>query len=100
MGASGSPKSPLMKVQETPFVPRKAPQVKKKTNKVSTLTRIGGKIAEVSSFNPGHEKQNMLDGDTVSFWHTQFHPDFAPKPHFVILEVPVDKSVAGLAYTA
>jgi len=37
MGASGSPKSPLMAVQEKPFVPRKAGPMKKRTTKTSTL---------------------------------------------------------------
>ncbi len=30
MGASGSPESPLMKVQESPFVPREAPRTPSK----------------------------------------------------------------------
>jgi endo-alpha-N-acetylgalactosaminidase len=89
-----------MKVQEKPFVPRKAPPAIKKTTKASTLKRIGGRIAKVSSFNPGHEKENILDGDAVTFWHTRFKPDFAPPPHFVVLEVPAGTSVAGLSYSA
>ena len=36
MGASGSPKSPLMKVQESPFVPLDSPMLKTKTHKAST----------------------------------------------------------------
>lgn len=100
MGASGSPKSPLMKVQEEPFVPRKAPPMKKKPTKTSTLKRIGGNVTAVSSFNPGHEKQHMLDGDPVTFWHTRFEGEFARPPHYVVLEVPPGKPIAGLAYTA
>jgi len=64
------------------------------------LKGIGGKVAAVSSFNAGHEPEHMLDGDTATFWHTRFKPDFAPKPHHVVLEVPAGKSVAGLSYTA
>jgi hypothetical protein len=36
MGASGSPKSPLMKVQESPFVPVDSPMLETKTHKPST----------------------------------------------------------------
>jgi len=61
---------------------------------------MGGKIAEVSSFHPGRGPENMFDGDPATYWHTQFKPDFAPKPHFVILEVPDGNSIAGLSYTA
>ena len=100
MGASGSPESPLMAVQKKPFVPRKAPAPSTKTGKATTLKRIGGKIAEVSSHHPGHEPEHMLDGDTVTFWHTRFAGEFAKPPHYVVLEVPNGTTVAGLAYTA
>jgi len=100
MSASGSPKSPLMNVQEKEFVPaERTPLVSTRTGKPSTLKRIGGKIAAVSSFNPGHEPKHMLDGDTATFWHTRFQPDFAPPPHYVVLELPAETVVAGLAYT-
>ena len=67
MGASGSPKSPLMKVQKKPFVPRKAGPMKKKITKTSMLKHIGGRIAQVSSFNPAMKKENMFDADTATF---------------------------------
>ena len=66
----------------------------------STLTRIGGRIAEVSSFHPGHEKENMLDGSTTTFWHTRFRPTVAKPPHYVVLGIPDGVRVAGLCYTA
>ena len=102
MGASGSPKSPLMAVQKKPFVLKEAPPLpgsRSATGKPSVLKAIGGQVSEVSSFHPGHEPEKMLDGDPATFWHTRFKPDFAPQPHFVILRVPVGKSIVGLAYT-
>jgi len=101
MGASGSPKSPLMAVQKKPFVAKPAPQARKRTSpgRPSVLKAIGGKVAEVSSFHPGHEPGHMLDGDPATFWHTRFKPNFAERPHFVVLQVPADKPIAGLAYT-
>ena len=106
MGASGSPKSPLIAVQKKPFVAKPAPRVtpqsgnpKRQRGKLSTLKAIGGKIAKVSSFHPGHEPEHMLDGDPATFWHTRFKPDFADRPHFVVLQVPADKPIARLAYT-
>jgi hypothetical protein len=41
LGASGSPKNRLMKVQQSPFLPRRAPVPSTKTGKASTLKRIG-----------------------------------------------------------
>jgi hypothetical protein len=64
------------------------------------LKRIGGTIAEVSSFNPGMEKENMLDGSTKTFWHSRYDGGFAKPPHYVVIEVPVDATVTGLAYRA
>ena len=58
------------------------------------------KVIQVSSANQGHEKEKMSDGDPTTFWHTRFRPDFAEPPHYVVLEVPADTSVAGLSYTA
>ncbi|MDG2127719.1 MAG: sulfatase-like hydrolase/transferase [Fuerstiella sp.] len=105
MGASGSPKSPLIAVQKKPFVAKPASRVtpqpgnrKRKRSEPSTLKAIGGKIVEVSSFHPGHEPDHMLDGDPATFWHTRFKPEFAERPHFVVLQVPADKPIAGLAY--
>ncbi len=66
----------------------------------ATLTKIGGKIAEVSSFNQGYEKENMLDGDPSTFWHTNFIGGDAKPPHYVVLHVPAGTHVTGLAYTA
>jgi beta-galactosidase len=68
--------------------------------KPSTLKAIGGKIAEVSSFNPGHDPEHMIDGDLKSFWHTRFKPDFAKPPHYVVLQVTGKKPVKGLRYHA
>ncbi|HUT94227.1 MAG TPA: discoidin domain-containing protein [Thermoguttaceae bacterium] len=58
------------------------------------------KVIGVSSANPSMEKENMQDGDPETFWHTQYQPDFAEPPHYVVFEVPADTSVTGLAYVA
>ena len=106
LGASGSPESPSVAVQKKSFITKPAPRLKpqsgnptRQRSKPSTLKAIGGKIAEVSSFHPGHEPDHMLDGDPATFWHTRFKPDFADRPHFVVLQVPANKQIAGLTYT-
>jgi len=66
----------------------------------STLQRVGGKIATVSSFHPGMTREKMLDGSTRTFWHTRFGPTVAAPPHYVVFEVPGDREIAGLVYTA
>lgn len=67
---------------------------------ILTAKHHGGSIAEVSSQNPGMEKEKMHDGAAETFWHTRFDGGFAPPPHFGVLEVPAGTSVAGLSYAA
>ncbi len=62
----------------------------------ATLTKIGGKIAAVSSFQPGKQAANMLDGNPSTFWHTRFGDGDAKPPHYVVLHVPAGTRVAGL----
>jgi hypothetical protein len=64
------------------------------------LKSIGGSIAEVSSFNPGMEKEKMCDGAAETFWHSRYDGGFAPPPHYVVLELPAGTAVAGLSYVA
>ena len=64
----------------------------------SNLEKIGGSIS-VSSFQPGMEKENMLDGSNRTFWHTQFKPTLASPPHYVILSNPNAHEINGLSYS-
>ncbi len=57
-------------------------------------------IIEVSSSNPGMEKEQMQDGNTATFWHTRFAGGFAKPPHYVVLKVPGGIPVTGLSYFA
>lgn len=63
----------------------------------SNLEKIGGSIS-VSSFQPGMEKENMLDGSNRTFWHTCFKPTLAKPPHYVILANPNRHEIDGLSY--
>ena len=90
MGASGSPKSPLMKVQETKFIP---------VDSLAGLKCAGEQIIEVSSSHPGLGKEKMRDGSAETFWHTRYAPEVATPPHYVVLEVPENMTAAGVVYT-
>jgi len=70
------------------------------TSATATLTKIGGKIAAVSSFEPHRKPEHMLDGDTGTFWHTRFAGGDAKPPHYVVLQVPAGTRVTGLTYNA
>ena len=74
--------------------PRKASEV---SVAKTALEQIGGRIF-VSSFQQGMEKEKMQDGSNLTFWHTRFQPTLAQSPHYVILENPAAKDIAGLSY--
>ncbi len=63
----------------------------------TALQRIGGSLT-VSSFQEGMEKEKMQDGSNRTFWHTRFKPTVATPPHFVVIENPAGKDIAGLSY--
>ncbi len=63
----------------------------------SNLEKIGGSIS-VSSFQPGMEKENMLDGSNRTFWHTRFEPTLAKPPHFIVIKNPNRFEITGLSY--
>lgn len=65
----------------------------------ANLQRIDGSI-EVSSFQPGMEKEQLLDGQHRTFWHTRFAPELAEPPHYVIIENPHNAEIVGLTYGA
>jgi hypothetical protein len=67
---------------------------------MATLTKIGGNIASVGSFESHRKPHLMLDGDPSTFWHTRFVDGDDKPPHYVVLQVPAGTRVAGLTYTA
>ncbi|MEK6238567.1 MAG: sulfatase-like hydrolase/transferase, partial [Planctomycetales bacterium] len=76
------------------------PPANRKPKSKAALTKIGGKIAAVSSFQPGREAACLLDGDSSTFWHTRHSGEDAKPPHHVVLQVPAGTRVAGLTYIA
>ena len=63
----------------------------------TTLQKIGGKLT-VSSFQLGKEKDKMQDGSHLTYWQSQFAPNAAKSPHYVILENPHGAKINGLSY--
>ena len=66
----------------------------------SELARLGGRVAQVSSFQERMEAAKLRDGSVKTFWHTRFKPTLAEPPHFVVLENPTGKEIDGLSYRA
>ena len=64
----------------------------------SRLIEVGGDVL-VSSEQKGREKDKMLDGSNLTFWHTQYEPTLAKPPHYVILTNPNRYDIEGLVYS-
>jgi hypothetical protein len=67
-------------------------------SKTSLLSKLGAKIVEVDSEDPGNEAAHVLDGDPETFWHTQWQPTNAPMPHRLVIDLGRNMTVRGLTY--
>lgn len=52
----------------------------------------------VDSFQTGNEGTKAIDGNTSTFWHTEYSPTVAPLPHNAILDLGTSQSINGLSY--
>ncbi|KAL8898503.1 MAG: hypothetical protein Q9207_006668 [Kuettlingeria erythrocarpa] len=65
-----------------------------------TITPRTGWTLTVDSFQSGtgNEGPNILDGNTATFWHTQWMPTAAPFPHVVVIDMKKIINVNGFTY--
>lgn len=42
---------------------------------------------------------NAIDGDTATYWHTQFTPDDTPYPHWIIIDLQQVRLIEDVKYT-
>lgn len=57
-----------------------------------------GWVATTDSFQAGNEAAKAIDGNTSSFWHTQYSPSNAPFPHYIQLDLLKSYVVNGFGY--
>ncbi|KAI4178014.1 MAG: hypothetical protein LQ343_000098 [Gyalolechia ehrenbergii] len=63
-----------------------------------TVTDRTGWTVSVDSFQHGNEDARVLDGNTGTFWHTQFTPTNAALPHSITIDMKKTVNVNGLRY--
>ncbi|KAL8920350.1 MAG: hypothetical protein Q9208_006321 [Pyrenodesmia sp. 3 TL-2023] len=51
-----------------------------------------------SQSGTGNEATKMLDGNTTTYWHTQYMPTTAALPHVVTIDMKTTVNVNGLTY--
>jgi galactose oxidase len=50
------------------------------------------------SFQPGNECNLALDGDSTTFWHTEWNPINVPLPHMITIDMQAIYLINGLTY--
>ncbi|KAL9029978.1 MAG: hypothetical protein Q9196_001844 [Gyalolechia fulgens] len=63
-----------------------------------TVTDRTGWTVSVDSFQTGNEAARVLDGNTGTFWHTQYTPTNAALPHSITIDMKKTVNVNGLNY--
>jgi hypothetical protein len=66
----------------------------------SLLVRYGAKVLQADSEDREHGNlaANAIDGDPVSFWHTHYEGKVDPAPHFLIIDIGREATLAGITY--
>lgn len=57
-----------------------------------------GWTATADSYQTGNEPQNVLDGNTNSFWHTKYNPTTDNLPHTLTIDMKTARYCNGLSY--
>jgi galactose oxidase len=57
-----------------------------------------GWTVNVDSYQPGNDPQYAIDGNTNSFWHTQWTPNLAQLPHTITIDMKQIYNIDGITY--
>ena len=63
---------------------------------MSQLSRTGWTVT-ADSYQVGNEVSNVLDGNSSTFWHSQYSPS-VPLPHYILLDMKQTYNVSGTSY--
>ncbi|KAI1266019.1 copper radical oxidase [Xylariaceae sp. FL1019] len=58
-----------------------------------------GWTATADSFQAGNEPANAIDGNSSTFWHTQYNPSDVALPHYLQIDMKKSYVINGLSYT-
>ncbi|OCL01465.1 carbohydrate-binding module family 32 [Glonium stellatum] len=61
------------------------------------IDRTGWTVT-ADSYQPGNEPSNVLDGNTGTFWHTEYSPTNAALPHNLTIDLKALYWINGLSY--
>lgn len=57
-----------------------------------------GWTVTADSANDGNPASNAIDGDTSTFWHTEFDPTNVPLPHTITVDMGASYLVGSITY--
>ncbi|MBN1795147.1 MAG: discoidin domain-containing protein [Sedimentisphaerales bacterium] len=64
----------------------------------SPMQKLGAKVIETDSFEPGHEGENAIDNDPATIWHTQWTGEQPVGPHEIHIDLGKPVQLKGLTY--
>ena len=57
-----------------------------------------GWTVTADSANTGNAASNAIDGDTSTFWHTEYNPTNVPLPHMITVDMGSSYTVGSVTY--
>ncbi len=60
------------------------------------MQKLGARVVETDSQQPGFEAANILDGDPATLWHTTYGEKTDPFPHEVVIALDRPSRLAGI----
>lgn len=65
----------------------------------SELARLDAKVwVDCEDDAHGNVKDNAIDGDPETFWHTQWQPSAKPMPHWLVVDLGRELPLTGITY--
>jgi hypothetical protein len=73
-----------------------AAQIQSLLRQPTAMEKLGARIVDVDSEQPGHEAANILDGNPATLWHTSWENGAPPFPHHVSIAFESPATLAGV----
>lgn len=64
---------------------------------VAQISRTGWTVT-VDSFEATNPPTNAIDGNSSTFWHTEYTPILVPLPHNITIDMKTDHFVNSISY--
>ena len=64
------------------------------------IDKSAWKVISVDSYQSGNEAKMAIDGNNITFWHTQWSPSEPTHPHTIVIDMATSYKVTAITYLA